>query len=169
MSMVATIFILIAVNILGYFVLFTALARRIRREASPETRIREEVNRLMVELNQTTDRNIALIEDRIASLTELLSKADKKIGLLRRESEKHDMGAKVYGRIREVRAPDPAVEVPRERTVGPPALEAETDLRERVIALHRAGFTASLIASRVGAPRGEVELILSLENRKESR
>ncbi len=167
--MVATIFVLIAVNILGYFLLFAALTRRIRRDASPETRIREEVNRLMVELNQTTDRNIALIEDRIASLTELLSKADKKIGLLRRESEKHDMGAKVYGRIREVKAPDQAVESPREPTVNPPAFEAETDLRERVIALHRAGITASLIASRVGAPRGEVELILSLEDRKESR
>jgi hypothetical protein len=169
LSMVATIFVLIAVNILGYFVLFTVLTRRIRREASPETRIREEVNKLMVELNQTTDRNIALIEDRIASLTELLSKADKKIGLLRRESEKHDMGARVYGRIREAKTPDPAVEAPREPAVNQKALESETDLRERVVALHRAGFTASLIASRVGAPRGEVELILSLENRKESR
>jgi hypothetical protein len=32
--------------------------------------------------------------------------------------------------------------------------------------LYRAGFSASLIASRVGAPVGEVELIISLEQRK---
>jgi hypothetical protein len=159
--MVATIFILIAVNVLGYFVIFVLLGRRLDRRASPDSRIREEVNRLMVELNQTTDRNIALIEDRVAGLTDLLSRADKKIGLLRRESEKHDMGARVYGRIAQPGTPDPPAEAKDS--------DAPADIREKVLALYRAGFSASLIAARVGAPRGEVELILSLESRKESR
>jgi hypothetical protein len=162
--MVAAVFILIAVNVLGYFALFILLRRRMDRESSPESRIREEVNGLMVELNQTTDRNIALIEDRIAGLTDLLSKADKKIGLLRRESEKHDMGAKVYGRVAQARVPERTEET-RSADQAP---EGKVDVRERIVALHRAGFSASLIAARVGAPRGEVELILSLENRKES-
>jgi hypothetical protein len=159
--MVATIFILIAVNVAGYFVIFALLGRRLDRRASPDSRIREEVNRLMVELNQTTDRNIALIEDRVAGLTDLLSRADKKIGLLRRENEKHDMGARVYGRIAQPGIPDPPA--------GAKDSDEPADIREKVLALYRAGFSASLIATRVGAPRGEVELILSLESRKESR
>src|SRR5208337_3219306 len=37
---------------------------------------------------------------------------------------------------------------------------AEPDGRQRVMMLYRAGFSPSLIASRVGAPVGEVELII---------
>ncbi len=42
----------------------------------------------------------------------------------------------------------------------------EGDLQQRVLMLHRAGFSTALIAGRVGAPVGEVELIISLEQRK---
>jgi hypothetical protein len=40
------------------------------------------------------------------------------------------------------------------------------DVREQVIALYKAGFSASLIAARVGAPKGEVDLIIALSERK---
>jgi hypothetical protein len=59
-----------------------------------------------------------------------------------------------------------------QRDPGPPPLAvqlsgaAAPDVRQRVMMLYRAGFSPSLIASRVGAPVGEVELIISLEQRK---
>ena len=67
------------------------------------------------------------------------------------------------GRREESRAP-----VGRREESRAPAVRREeaTDLRDRVMLLFRAGFAASLIASRVGVPLGEVELIISLEQRK---
>ena len=58
--------------------------------------MREEVDRLQVELNQTTNRNVTLIEDRLNALSEALGKADKKILLFRREAEKQEMSGKLY-------------------------------------------------------------------------
>ncbi|MBE3065448.1 MAG: hypothetical protein IMZ69_10585, partial [Spirochaetes bacterium] len=97
--MVLAILILLAVEMGGLLVIYAVLRERVRRgisDAAQSQELRDEVSRLVVELNQTTDRNIALVEDGIASLNESLARADKKIGLLRRESEKHDMGMQVY-------------------------------------------------------------------------
>jgi hypothetical protein len=252
-----TILILLALDVGGLLLVYALLRDRVRRATTAEAQVaevRDEMSRLVVELNSTTDRNIALIEDRIASLNDLLAAADKKIGLLHREMEKHDVGTQVYSRLvegrqgrvapvappprrlagaeddegtrapgaaeRQLEAPGPrGREAPREAAasasaapggrarsreapratdrrepVAPPAplavelseMPAEPrrgaesgsrgpgreaaaegpDLGERVLMLHRAGFAAPLIASRVGAPVGEVELIISLEQRK---
>ncbi len=213
-----TILITLVVDFGGLFVVYLLLRERVHRATSSESRIaeiREEVSRLLVELNQATDRNIALMEDKIAVLNEAITTADKKIGLLRRETEKHDVGSQIYSRLAEgrphrapvsasspeaVRVERPAAESAeyrdaksaeyREAEVRQPAApqlavelserreprdSAEpvaqpragaTDVRQRVMMLSRAGFSSSLIASRVGVPRGEVELIISLEQRK---
>ena len=199
-----TVLITLILDIGGLLLIYVLLRDRVKRATSSDaqiTEIRDEVSRLLVELNRTTDRNIGLIEDRIASLNELLSAADKKIGLLRRESEKHDVGTKVYNRLAEGGAPPLSVELSerpengtgsprraalrqeREGMLGqrherdgvaagvaagmPPVVSAESpDLHQRVIMLHNAGFAASLIAGRVGVPLGEVELIISLQQRK---
>jgi hypothetical protein len=213
------ILVSLVVDIGGLLLVYVLLRDRVRRATSAEAQIaeiRDEVSRLVVELNQTTDRNIALVEDRISSLNEQLAVADKKIGLLRREIEKHDVGTQVYNRLGETRprapaAPPLAVELSEkpvgdgeERRAGGPQWqqpaegpapaatgreapgrqepfvsaagsrraettgrrEEATDLRDRVMLLFRAGFAPSLIASRVGVPLGEVELIISLEQRK---
>lgn len=224
------ILITLVVDFGGLLVVYLLLRDRVRRAASTESRIaeiREEVSRLLVELNQATDRNIALMEDKITVLNEAISTADKKIGLLRRETEKHDVGSQIYSRLAEGRprrtpaggasraaqsaeyrggesaddsdtgaagavrpvvepveapqripaVPPLAVELsdrvgqpdaaPRDRAE--PAAQHRSgapDVRQRVMMLSRAGFSPSLIASRVGVPRGEVELIISLEQRK---
>lgn len=194
-----TVLITLVVDFGGLLVVYLLLRDRVRRATSSESRIaeiRDEVSRLLVELNQATDRNIALMEDKIMVLNEAMSTADKKIGLLRRETEKHDVGSQIYSRLAEarpLRAPVTAVppgevtrleraaaEAPRSgATAAPLAVELSDraepagqpragapDVRQRVLMLSGAGFTPSLIASRVGIPRGEVELIISLEQRK---
>ncbi len=248
------ILIMLVVDLGGLLLIYVLLRDRVRRVTSVDSQIadvREEVSRLLVELNQTTDRNVALLEDRIARLNESLAVADKKIGLLRREIEKHDVGAQVYSRLAEGRPrsvstdaqtrqqmlqprlqmppaeaagmPQPRQQMPpgaageREGVAAgmPPGVAAERgadasaaavesgrtprqplavelsekseprqerrrdelrvesrdteeapDLHQRVMSLQRAGFSSALIASRVGVPRGEVELIISLEQRK---
>jgi hypothetical protein len=213
-----TILISLVVDLGGLVLVYLLLRDRVRRAVAAETRIgeiREEVSRLLVELNQAADRNIALMEDRIAVLNESISTADKKIGLLRRETEKHDVGSQIYSRLAEGSsprgpgaaeraagsAPAPAapagaaapsgrarsgsdgaraavpvsapsavpplsVELSDTRAGTPPGPAPAPDVRQRVMMLFRSGFSPSLIASRVGAPLGEVELIISLEQRK---
>jgi hypothetical protein len=217
-----TILLSLVIDLGGLVLVYLLLRDRVRRAVATETRIgeiREEVSHLLVELNQATDRNIALMEDRITALNDVIATADKKIGLLRRETEKHDVGSQIYSRLAEgrpsraavsaarasgasaeaagappgptaapprasgaqrvptaPRAAEPVVprgsapplsvelsEKPSEETGGPPE---SGDVRQRVLMLYRSGFSPSLIASRVGAPRGEVELIISLEQRK---
>jgi hypothetical protein len=82
--------------------MYLALSRRVDRSVRPDVvlgKIRSEVERMILELNQTTDRNIVLLEDKIRALEELLGKADRRIGVLKRELEKHDMSSMVYTNI----------------------------------------------------------------------
>jgi hypothetical protein len=151
----------------------------------------------VTELNQAAERNVVLLEDRVAALNELLTAADKKIGLLRREIERHEAGARVYGHLATPSARaaaavaaeaasdaerDPVGALPRrsvadaerpaaggtpDRPVGtrPAAEDSRMAMRAEIGRLARAGFAPAAIAARVGAPLGEVELILSLEVR----
>jgi len=205
-----TLFITLVIDVGGLVLVYALLRDRIRRATSAAGQIaelRDEVSRLVVELNQTTERNIALIEDRIGTLNELLNAADRKMGLLHREIEKHDVGAHVYSRLAEGGAR--GIQARRQQgttehvTVGPeaPARSPEAkppeaargedghgaedsrdtaagaretrarsdDVHQRVMMLSRSGFSASLIAGRVGIPLGEVELIISLERQRMSQ
>ena len=140
------------------------LRRRVNRALDSEeimAELREEVNGLLREMNQTTERNVALVEDRITRLSELLRRADKSLQLLQREEEKSAVSREVYDNLRlQARRRE------AERQIDLPESDGSADevpsLRERVLTLHRQGMAADVIASRVDAPQGEVELIISL-------
>ena len=235
-----TVLVTLVVDIGGLLLVYALLRDRVRRATSAAAQIaelRDEVSRLVVELNQTTERNIGLMEDRIGSLNELLAAADRKIGLLHREMEKHDVGAQVYSRLAGGRGSGTAAQgsgtaaqgsgtaaqgsgtaaqgsgtaaqgsqraqpVPRggrqpvagKGTPVPPlsvelsdraspsaatprpsgddataregAGRTRADLHQRVVMLSQSGFSVALIASRVGIPLGEVELIIALERQR---
>ena len=234
-----TLLIILVIDVGGLLLMYALLRERVRRATSAAAQIaelRDEVSRLVVELNQTTERNVALLEDRITGLSDLLAAADRKIGLLRRENEKHDVGAQVYSRLAEgpsrgVSAPAPvegdrrsdrpkrsgqptpelSVELSgsldaaarltaatadegmsRESVAGPGGEQADRDtpgtrrssraqtrtegsrigqdaMHQRVMTLSNSGFSATLIAARVGIPLGEVELIIALERQRTSQ
>ena len=85
-----------ALAIAGYFIVYLILKAKLNKSVDPKAileSIREEVDRIIVELNSTTDRNITLLEDKVQSLSTLLEQADKKIGILKREIEKHELSA----------------------------------------------------------------------------
>lgn len=113
------LFLLLAGILVGWIIQYLLLRRRIDRTCRPPAqleRIRDEVDRMIVQLNQTTDRNVSLLEDRIRQLGELLAKTDKKIGLLRREGEKHEVSQSVYNHLVRGRPPAPVEEAPGRRT-----------------------------------------------------
>lgn len=95
-------FLLLCLNCAALVLMYLALSRRVDRSVRPDVvlgKIRSEVERMILELNQTTDRNIVLIEDKLGALEEVLGKADRRIGVLKRELEKHDMSSMVYTNI----------------------------------------------------------------------
>ena len=127
-----TILITLVVDFGGLLFVYLLLRDRVRRATSVESRmaeVREEVSRLLVELNQATDRNIVLMEDKITALNEAISTADKKIGLLHRETEKHDVGSQIYSRLAEGRNLRAAASAP-----------AAEELETRAAAAQSAGY-----------------------------
>lgn len=146
-----------ALAIAGYFIVYLILKARLNKSVDPKAileSIREEVDRIIVELNSTTDRNITLLEDKVQSLTTLLEQADKKIGILRREIEKHELSVKVYSEL---------------AGSGKGMQKAdEQDRQSQVLNLHRQGISPSAIAKRLGITLAEIELIITLASQANS-
>jgi DNA-binding NarL/FixJ family response regulator len=143
-----------ALTIAGYFVVYLVLKAKLNKSVDPKAileAIREEVDRIIVELNSTTDRNITLLEDKVQSLNTLLEQADKKIGILKREIEKHELSAKVYSELANSR---------KEVQKG-----EEQDRHTQVLNLHRQGMSKAAIAKRLGITLAEIELIITLASR----
>lgn len=180
-------------------VIYLLLVRRIDRRLEPGRvvdAIRSEIDGIIVELNQTTDRNIGLIEDRVTRLNALLEQADRRLAVLKREIESRSSSTERYNDIVK-RAPRPETpatvssgsETPGSETPGrgTPAgptsgggaagtgsvqggerpVGSRAERRKEIIELHRKGIAANIIANRMGSTVGEVELIISLADRKE--
>ena len=190
-------------------VLFAFLwRRRLRRDLEIESltkRLRQEVDALVTELNGTTERNVALLEQQIRRLKDEKQEAARAAGVLKRETETHKAADKTYSDLARIRplqisvedpsSPDPAVsetvQNPNPATnsspspTHPPAPSAEEvsaalnpsgttaarhlqDLspREKALMLHRGGAGSDAIAAELNMSRGEVELIISLHERR---
>ncbi len=155
-------FLGIGINILVILILYLRLRGRKRDlfpGGDPLEDIRQDVESLIVEINQITDRNVSLIEDRIKQLTSLIDDADKRITLLKRETDRPAVSFPRYNKIAKKTLPD----VKQVRT------EQKQGKREQVIELHKKGFAPGIIAAKVGSSIGEVELIISLASGKEER
>ena len=154
-------------GVVEYFVLRRVLLRIVDPRAILRE-LRSEVDALLVELNQATERNISLIEDRIRNLSDKLREADKRIGILRREAARREETLRAYAALRAASGtPAAASGTPAAAATAPAAAHGEDveeqEMRRRVVNLYRSGVSTSLIARRLKLSRGEVELIVSLE------
>lgn len=102
MISVSTIAILVALDLLGLGVVWLYVRSRLRKALELDSlllNIRKEVGILTTELNQTTDRNISLVEDRMEALRSLLDEADRRMGVIRKEVETRAVERDVYSRL----------------------------------------------------------------------
>jgi hypothetical protein len=109
-------FILASLVVIAFAVSFFVLRAKIRKELSKERfldEIADEVARLVMELNQSADRNINLLETRVEELKALLDRADKGIVALRRELEalpaRPEQGGRREAAARERQASQPSL------------------------------------------------------------
>ena len=215
MSATAQFLALLAVDLAGLVLLWFLLRRRIRRYLELDNLldgVREESRALIMELNETADRNVSLVEDRIVTLRSTLDEVDKRMGIARRELKSRDDEREVFDRLRRRRpiVPESADPIPLElrsslgtraeepRSYGnssepkaetsrvdlaaarelPPTdhlpevavaaqpIEPKRNLREEALDLYRKGFSADIIAARLGATVSEIDLLIDIEERR---
>jgi hypothetical protein len=62
-------------------------------------RIRREIGSLIIELDASADRNITVLEDRLATLKEMVAETDKRIAILSQDRGKRQVETPVYDRL----------------------------------------------------------------------
>lgn len=224
----------------GTFLYFRAYLSRRTGAGRILAELREEVEKLVSEVDLATDRDVTLVEDRIKTLRSLLEEADKRIGTMKREAERrlseeraytelgrratslrYDGGASpaatpstqpaaaavsatpVSATPPEPRSPAPVSATPspaappqeapplpidhpqpgtgsRQAPAEPPAAPRfvvaakpvepkAAPFFERVAELYKAGFSADLIAKRLGSTIAEVDLAIALSGKMDGR
>jgi hypothetical protein len=102
MSGVTQFLALAAIELAGLFAIWFFLKAKIRRYLELDnllSGVREEARALVLELNETADRNVSLVEDRMLALRELLSEVDRRIGVEKREIVSRDNEREVYAKL----------------------------------------------------------------------
>ena len=126
--------------------------------------VREEVNRLLQRIDEITDKDISLIEDREKGLKSLLEETDRRLAALNRELARRTNAEKAYRKLGKYTVIENAKPPPE---TAPPLAEEqsqEDELRE----LARSGFSPQIIASRLGISISEAELAVALHERRNS-
>lgn len=81
------------------FFYFRRLVRRTLELDEVLDRARQEIGGMIAELNQTADRNVSLIEDRIERAKSLIDTAEKRFELLARESGQRSREREIFERL----------------------------------------------------------------------
>jgi hypothetical protein len=120
MSALSQFFLLAAIEIGGLFLIWFLIRAKVKRYLELEnllSGVRDEARELILELNETADRNVSLVEDRMIALRSLLDEVDRRIGVQKREIEKGDTEREVYAKLNKRRPIVPEVHVkPQEPT-----------------------------------------------------
>ncbi len=185
--------IALAIQILVSVALIVWTRARVRTALGSDDeidRIHREIGALIVELDASADRNITVLEDRINSLKEMVSEADRKISLLSQERGKKQTENAVYDRLGRTQAQRPRVEDVEKPDTGAPETSAERQrvqpeipfirfsekplsieepFADKVLSLSRKGFSSDIIAAHLGATIAEVDLVISMEREREGR
>ena len=122
--------------------------------------LREEVNGIARLIDETTDRDISLIEEKEKELKGLLANVDKRLQLYIREWEKRREVEAIQATLaaQTQSLPETPPEAPS------PSLPLSAQIREMVCG----GFAPIAIAAHLGISVAEVEIVAALIERKDS-
>ena len=177
--------LLILINILVLAVIYIILRRRIDTLTDTERysqSLTGELDLILSEINQATERNILVIEDKINELEQIIETAEQRIKLLKKslKQNNHENSTETAGKSAKA-AEDVQLEfsgteltynhlnrmTKMSKMVTPLIVEDRSDeksesVKDRVIEHYKSGIDSNIIASSTGINRGEVELIISL-------
>jgi septal ring factor EnvC (AmiA/AmiB activator) len=169
--------IVIGLNIAALIGIYIYFKRRIDKSLRSNeliATVRGEMEQLVTELNQTTNRNVEIIEERINQLKAISARADKQIKLLTKEIEKKEKETDTYSSIRYKKFSGAEKEnlgtggreEPDRGETATSDVRKQKPRRERVLELYRLGMNMEEIAKKLEMTMSEIELIISLEERK---
>lgn len=164
--------------------------RRVRQVLGADDeieRIRREIGSLIVELDSSADRNVTILEDRLITLRQLLTEADKRIAVFGQERPRRQADPAVYDRqgrlhnskrgiedaqnqlpAKPLEEPLTVPDVPFIRFTEKP-LPIEEPFADQVLSLYRRGFSSDIIAARLAVTMAEVDLVISLEQERKTK
>jgi len=171
---------------------FTYLWRR-KLERDMQTRgtfkkLKNEINDMLTDINGATERNILLIEDKIRTMSSLINRGDKLASVLKKEKEKQRLSGRIYSDLGKSRSLNLVLEnandeftengriVDVERSDKQKVFEISNSERvdfqslstqEKILVLFRKGESVERIASVLGISRGEIELTISIHDRRD--
>lgn len=163
--------IALLVSVTTCAVYFRIQRGRMRKELKTDAilgRFRSEVSELITEMNATTERNVALLESRIREISGLLEKTEKAASILRGETEALERVEKTYSSLARSRPLNLTVDEPPENeSEHVETIDFESlSTKDKTLVLYRRGETSDTIAANLGMSRGEVDLIISLHDRR---
>jgi len=166
--------ILLCINIILMILFYRKTSHNFSQNAYRD-RIREEVNRLIIDIEHESDHAVTILEDKIQQIEKLLSDTDKHIALVEQEHEKWNAQKEFLERYRNPNQKEAEVSADTKKNtvmiykkpIGMPEAAAHAspllNPREQVIELARQGFSIDFIAEKVDLPLGEIALILSID------
>ena len=164
--------IILCINIILMIVFYRKVSHNFSQNAYRD-RIREEVNRLIIDIEHESDHAVTILEDKIRQIEKLLTDTDRHLALVEQEHEKwnHQQQFIEEYRLSREEATTPSagkkdsITVYTKPTGTPDAARASSilDPRQQVVELARQGFSIDFIAEKVDLPLGEIALILSID------
>ena len=102
--MVQTVLLIIVtvINLTLWFVFFARFKKTFSAEVMLHD-IKDEVNKLLIEINRTTDQNITLIDSRIRDLKALTDAADKRLNFLQKDQKERAREERVLQKLSPVK------------------------------------------------------------------
>jgi hypothetical protein len=136
MNSIVIVIIICCLNILLWLFFFI----QFKKKYSPKNvlaKIKQEVDKLLVEINRETDRDISLLEARIRGLKTLMDEADRRIALAEQEEKKRGKEQQVLQQLQSLSAERQGAQSPLSRAATgyrqqhqkePELFNGETDL-----------------------------------------
>lgn len=165
--------ILLCINLILMIIFYRKVAHTFSQNAYRD-KLREEVNRLIIDIEHESDHAVTILEDKIRQIEKLMSDTDRHLALVEQEHEKWNAQKQF---IQEYQSSKDDVQHPAEqkkdsiviytKPIGTPDAAVKTppilDPRKQVVELARQGFSIDFIAQKVDLPLGEIALILSID------
>ena len=166
-----------ALAILLWFFAFLYLKNFVRRRTSLDYilgHLQEEVNQLEADIDQKTEQDLLLLEEKISALRDICAEAEKRIIVYNNELDKREKETKTFTRINKAplserievaRQEPPPAEKPVQQQISfskEPLKIKKPPIKDRIAELHKAGVSQELIAKKLGLKKGEIDLYFNL-------
>ncbi len=174
-----TVLICLIICSIYSFIIYKILDIKLKKSVKNKNFLREvheEINSLITQINETSDRNVLLVENRLEKLNNLIYDSDKKIIILKEilsdannkiiNNKEKDEPATTSSEKQplEIEIEDEEM-IDTEEPIVNKSIKDDSSLskKDRIILLHKQGISSAVIARQTDSTIGEVETTISID------